>query len=649
MSSLYRLGGKALGGMDAERGEGLCVARLAQNLYRATSGCTQKRNGYQWLETVAENVAIRQILSFGAWEYFYSADTLYRRNGDTLQQRACVVYDMRLVGEKLMIFTHGAWLVAEQSGKVTLLTPDGVGNITNDFSGGVSAFKPTDKTVYVPLIRAASSPGGKGKAVLPQNLISPQVKESFVYTASDKEAKRNRFSLAVMPSLAGTLPSGELDEAQKELKKSLLSQSAYLELRLEETDEFGNVTHYWKKHSWTASDNINETDGAFWVNSIHQKALSFDGDDNVRITYLSADTERLAQAKKLFNSDTFALFGVAGLKDRLFAASGNRVRYSGMDQPLYFGTLQYFDIGQSDTVISVMAGEESVMSILTDRGAWRIAGRAEESLGEYALDASFAVSSRLPSPIPAGRDYCIAGGELLFYSREGLCAITPSGVLDERCVEVRSGRLEALLRKENPRDIRLAAYGDYIYLGGKNGMYLLDVQRPVKPAESRFSGHGYEGYFWDGAAVDCFVKGETFSFIENGERYALGESFRDEKRREGVFSYSPVVARWESGLIGDVFRCNQLLRLAAECEGDTAMRVRVTRSEDKRLLCDYDGRSIAFRYDGIHYPMFSYGNRHSGVWASALHIRHARGVSLCFENDIEDMPWRLKTFILEYK
>ena len=653
--AVYLLGGGELEGLDTAGGQKPAErAEKLDNLWREADGCVCKRPGIGILERCDISGRVEWMTEhLGVQYYFYIGEqggVLRRRKNGKIEERPAKNARKIKMGDRLFIFCKGEWIVAD--GKHTrLLTAEGSAVLDGNFAAVAVPWSISSTDATLPLTHAGGRPGRKGQGVLPPNLLIPLVRESFVYTASDKEAGYNRFNLSFVPQIKGRLPTNsdgthaDLNAEDSAIRVATLSASAQLEVRLEKTDAYGNTTSYWSRRSWRATDNINAEEAAVWINGIHKAELSFDGDDNIRITYFRPVDNKTAA---LFDAGTFALFGVGGLKDRIFAASGDRIYYSGMDDGLYFGSLQYLDFGEE---ILLMGGEESVLTALSASGAWRIKGQAEREAGEYALDAFFTVSARFPSPKPFGSECIVAGNELLFYSERGVCAVAPSGVLDERNVQVRSGRIQGLLETEDPAAIHMGVWQDKLFLAGEKGVYLLDLSRRVKAENDPYSSHGYEAYFWSITGVDCFVSGKQLCLFKDGQLYTLKtDVFYDEMLVNGQLIQSPVSAVWETPVLGDGMRCGTFCGLLLCVDGPTVLRISVWDERGRwRSLYDYDGSLLPYRYAPLHYNLFCYGARLRNTLRRRLMLRHRRGLRLKFENDISNSALRLRNFALEYK
>ena len=651
--AVYLLGGGVPEGLDTTGGPKPAErAERMDNLWREADGCICKRPGIVVAQRCDIAGRVEWMKEFHGYRYYFyvgaTGGVLRREKRGMVEERPAQNAKCLEMGQRLYIFSKGEWI--EISDEQTLLiTSEGRADLNIDFCAAVRAWDVDRDHDLSPLIRAGGRPQKRGQGVLPPNLLVPLVTESFVYTQSDKEAKRNRFNLSFAPQVRGQLPTNadgthaDLSDADNAIRTATMNASARLEVRREKTDAYGNTVSFWSVLNWLPVDNIDADDMAFWVQNIHAINLSFDGDDNVRITYFRPSTEETA---KLYDADVFALFGVDGQKDRIFAASGQRIYYSGMDEIFYFGALQYLDFGEE---ILMMGSEGDVLSVFSANGVWRISGHAESRAGEYVLDAYFAVSARFPSPHPYG-ECIVAGNELLFYSERGVCAVAPSGVMDERNVQLRSERLRGILQEEDPSAIRMGTWQDKLFLAGEKGVYLLDLSRRAKSNEP-YSSHCYEAYFWSITGVECFVAGDDLRFFKDGQLYTLKEgAYYDELSVDGELRQVPVAAVWESPVLGDKMQCGTFCGLIFSVGGPTAMRISVWDERGGwRELYDYDGSLFPFCYAPMRYGLFNYGSRRRFTLRRRLLLRHRRALRLRFENDIGDSPLRLQSFALEYK
>ncbi len=662
-------GGGALQGMDTtaaylppER------AALAEHLWRDEKDCVCKRPGYHPVEAMGVDGTVLEVRQFAGQRLIHYVDKtgqgwLRRQNAAMLEDRPVPTPLTFLpFGTRLLALTPGEWLVLEANGRVYALCEEGIERVDEKWDKATRAKWSIDQTLLtVPLIRCASSPTGEGLNIQPPNDLIPLVQESFVYAASHQEMRRNRFCMQYAPDILGDLPVDAegtpegLSDADKAVRIATLKASAILEIRQTQTDAYGNVSDKWVRRSWKYNDNISSADKAFWINDINKAALAFDGDDNVRITYFIPRSDQRDRAREILNARCYTLYGVNGRKDRLFAATENTVFYSALEDPLYCSHLQSIVLGQDEVGIRILSGEDLVLTVLADTGAWRIVGNAESEVGEYALDAYFSISLRLPCPRPMGRRCVIAGGELLFYSDQGLCAVTPSGVLDERCIQLRSRRLEGVLQQEAPEDIRMYSWKNWLLLAGQKGLYLFDLQRRIKVSGDAYSTHGYEGYCWPDITIDSFAEDAALAFYRDGWKYAFDddpqdERFYDEYYRNGVLMREPVRARWKSGVLGwEKEGCKHVAGMTLHVGGPTAVRIVADGPGGEHCYYDYSGAMGQFRYGKIRYGQWYYGGCPKTVCRFPLSLRHRQGWTLTISNDVPDQPFRLQTLILEYQ
>ena len=77
--------------------------------------------------------------------------------------------------------------------------------------------------------------------------------------------------------------------------------------------------------------------------------------------------------------------------------------------------------------------------------------------------------------------------EVLYLTSEGVCAVTASGVMDERCAQIRSAYINRWLLEENLKDCVMTACGDFLVISNRMGrLYLLDGGQVSKSA-AKFS------------------------------------------------------------------------------------------------------------------------------------------------------------------
>lgn len=626
-------------------------AERCDNLYRLPDGTLSKRPGAVPIATFpgVEKIAWHQHFDAFSLLAHFAGGVWYLRRYQNGSFKDRAVGDRRpvflTVGDTKFVFCREEWIVFSGEECHSVLE-DGICPIDYDSWNSANIYEwSLDQTfVPVPTVRVGTSTEGAGRRVLPPGILCPAVCESFVYTAQDRQIRRNRFCLALPPLLRGNLGEDAAERIQT------LTASAKLELRLERTDEYGNTESYWQQYAWQAQDNINPTAAAFWVKNIHEAALSGDGEDNVRITYFNADGRRRQMASELLSSDVFTRFGVAGQRDRLFTAAGKRIFYSGMDMPLYFGILQYLEVEGN---VRLMTGEDTVMTVLSDNGAWRIVGAAAPETDDtaYVLDAIFSISARLPLPAPVmGSTATVAGGEVLFLTEMGVCAVTPTGVLDERRVQLRSRRLEAVWNAAEITDGVWGRWGQYVVIAtDTDRWFLLDIERKVAVQNDAFSTHGYEAYCWQGLHADAFaVQDGELAYFDGDTLYALDASTAVDRIRG---TERAIRAMWQTPFLnGGEHRCTGFYALTVTCPDETALQIEYAlHGTEWKPLLPYSGAFRCFHYAPFHYGQWNYGTfRHPAV-RFRIPFSHNRGLALRFTNDVAGQGLKLQEFMLEMK
>ncbi len=643
----YLTGGGELRGMDALAPPSAPPERaaLAENLWRAEDGKIVKRKGIRLKERLSVEGRIEWMRFFAGQRFtFYinkEGEGVLRLGLYSLE-RKCGDYACPLeMGDKLFILCQKEWLVVTKD-KMFVITPDGYADISDSFGKKATPFTIDNDAVTVPLISAGGSPSNKGQGVLPPNLLTPIVKESFTYRQDDKEVKRNRFPLSLKPVIRGVLPDKEENPVER---RAVLAASARVEMRLESKDDYGNTVDGWTEYDWTMYDHINADAAAFWVQDIHSMPLCYDGEDNVRITYFR---QALPDTEKLLSSVCCSLYGVGGLPDRIFAAAENRLFYSAIDDGLYFGQLQYLSF---DEPILLLSAAQGVLTLFGADTAWRVEGQAEKNLGQYALDAFFSITGRFPIPHPYSKNCVSWGQEMLFYSERGVTAIHPGGVLDERTASERSQFLWGLLKEESPENIRMALWDKWLVLTGQKGMYLFDLTRREKSG----SGQAFEGYFWSNVGAESFyISDGKLCFFRQGNLYTFAESgtkddYHDEFLKNTQIQSVPIRAVWESVLLGQTEHCGTYFGLLIRTGAPTVMRIWCTDPIGRwHKLYDYDGFFRGFCYENLQYAGFAYGVT-SAMRRRKIRLSHRRGIRLRFENDIFDSNFTLERFAVEYK
>lgn len=401
------------------------------------------------------------------------------------------------------------------------------------------------------------------------------------------------------------------------------------------------------------------------------------GEDNVKIYYCR---ESESGVKKMSNCTIACNYGVAGYKDRLWLTGNddkkNYVFYSAMDDYTYFPETSYLTFGDEGTEIKMLSGQDSNLAVFTSDKCYLVSGTANSEIDEqFESDALFTVSHIFESIDPVKNTRPIVfNNEVVYLSKSGLAAITPSNVLDERCAQIRSERANYWLLQEDIENAKMCVCKDFLVFmpGNSKRIYLFDGIQYSATASKPTSYRQYEGYIWQShgfGADHIWSCGDKLYLYKDGCIYYLpvseashNEDYTDKFILHGNEENQPVCAVWETpNIYGNTFyakksfaRLGILLRKSLSPndnkEINTSVKVLFKKNNEPwKLLKDYSGEQTIFRYDYINYDLFSY--RDTGKtydMNEKIKIKKAQSLKLRFENDIAGMPLFLQAFGLEY-
>lgn len=674
--SLTRLSGENLAGLAPKAKDSLNEAIYLQNLWKDAAGNMVRRPGAVCVEQIEGSLQIEARARLGGQTYYVcrDSDAFYvgvrcadggwyqRKEG---RKKPCLIPRK----DMLVIICEKEWIVIAGE-KITLYSADGKKEITDltlfPLADGYAPFALSDDFFTVPTVRVASRPMGVGGNALQQvNLLSPLVRESFCYTTEDQQNNRNRFCLALALQVMGALPvsaEGTTDGISTQAQNTrlqTLTNSIAVEVRVKKTDAQGNDYFAWEKYPLSYKDHINAAASAVWLSSVQSLPLMQDGEDNLRFIYRRESSAFAEGFERLCGCTLWTMHGVDGYKDRLFL-SGNQtaadhVWFSGMDDIFYFGAYDFLQVGTGDARVMALAGQDTRLCVLCNNGAYLVTGRAETGGEGYVQDACFTVSSALSLPSPVkDSNVVVAGGEMVFLTRDGVAAITTSGVLDERCVARRSGRLEPMLLQNLINGGVLCTLGDYLFISDRNGhIYLLDLAHKVS-AEHPHSAFGYAAYYWtDLAAHTLWAEENTLYFCNDNAVFKLDVTQSVDERCAGQITRHPICVVWQTPTIsGNGFdACTEYKSFSVRLVGQNAAAC-VWLQEDGgpwQKVKDYEDFYDGLQYGRLQYRRWRYGAaKNAFVMRLVLRISHCRGIAFRLENDRPDFSFGLCGLAVEY-
>ena len=404
-------------------------------------------------------------------------------------------------------------------------------------------------------------------------------------------------------------------------------------------------------------------------------APSVTGEDNVKIIYKRKRSEKSAELLLGICSSTVnTRFGFGGSGDRIFVAGGERnkgrIFYSEADNPFYFPESNYIVVGDTNTLVYGLAAIDDTLYAICNDGIYTIKGYASSGDASYYESAVFGITGYIKSPRPVDVPPVIFDNEVVYLTREGVCAITPTGVLDERCSQIRSAFINSFLLKEDLPSCRLINYGDFLVISNsKDTVYLLDGKQFTTSDELPFSLRQYEAYIWkiDNIKFMWCAYGKTLFYSDgiNVFEQKSGESgldYSDEfVNSDGSVGRKNIVAYWETPYIycSDFSADNFFMRVGVLLAGKTDKNGYAINTDlkvygkfdndDWRVLKHYDGNRSIFRYSLVDYGRLAYGNKPKSYSAyNRLLHKKGKSIKLRFENSNRGEPVTMQGFDLEY-
>lgn len=372
---------------------------------------------------------------------------------------------------------------------------------------------------------------------------------------------------------------------------------------------------------------LNTEAGALWIPGAAIGEAPKEDEPNVRITYMRDMSEMRKTLSGLAQSKLRARYGVGGYKDRLFVAAGNRIYYSGMDDPLYFGELNYVEPCSADKSIVAMGGQGKYLYAVDDTGVtYAIGGTVlEDDSNTFLADAAFVILDHVQGEKPVGNILDVFGDEFCYLSEEGLVAIRHDDFYDKRYAQNRSRMLGNELKD---KELCACRFGNFLVIGAGQKLHFLDEMQQTSLPDFKYSGKQYEIFpFSFSNEFVTALGGNDWHFqkvwVEKDKLYAYTgthvleydpELFVDKVR--GGETY-PICAQWITPpfTLSSFYRKKNILQLSLRVgevgsavkveyrvDGDTANK----ENEEWRLLRNYDGRFRVFNYGNINYGLWTY-------------------------------------------
>ncbi len=571
----------------------------AVNLLRKTAGTVTKRRGF-----TKKNIGISFDGKINAVcdSIYLAGSKLYCLQGDTPKTHV-LPFDTegmqpQRAGEYLFFLGNGALIIYNPKKDALMYWSD---------KGCVS------DGAYIPTIYIGNTVDGAGTSHEGVNLLSPYVCETYQ------------------------------GDAKTQIYKTHLEIDGDADLYVKnESGEFVTVTcDYVDKHTVRFTN-------------IPQAPL-VEGEDNVKIVYKRKNAQN--DYKKLYNCGCSQVFGVNGNRDRVFmSGDGNnkgRVYYSHMENPLYFCDIDYIKVGEGYTNVCSLAYYGTHLAVITDGGVYTVQGAAGDDLA-IKQDALFLIDGMFASPTPVPNSQAqIFGNEPVYLTKEGVYAVSASGILDERCASLRSSRINVFLKNE--KNLHMLTWDDYLVISdSRDRLYLLDGKQFSARETEPYASKQYEGFVWTGInAKVLWTENEVLYFSDGESVFAFDGGYCDE-RETGVFY--PIDAYWETPYLygTDISDYKFFDKLSVLCDSengaDTNIKV-FARFDNSpwRIIKKYDAKMRVFNYADFDYALFTYSDYvYNYVVATRLLHKKGRGIKLRFQNDRLNEPFTMIRFTIDY-
>ncbi len=477
-----------------------------------------------------------------------------------------------------------------------------------------------DGIAYIPTIYIANSPGGAGSAYESVNILGKYVAEQYIGDGSSTIFKTH---------LKGSDFTAYTKSSSGEWKKVTVSSASGNTVTLESAPSKPSVS----------------------------------GEDNVKIVYARKDYNTVPV---ISSSACATLFGAGERQDRVFLAGGSqypsRIYYSQMDNPLYIPDLNYIEAGGKNNIVGNLASLGTSLEVITDGGVYSFKASVTSQTLAINQQIVFVLAGVYNTPKPIKNvPSVVFNQENVYLTENGIYAIAPSGILDERCADLRSQRINYHLLQEKLDSCILMVWGDYLVISNrKDTLYLLDSKQIT------FSGtrKDYECYVWKGIKTKCIWTFEGALYFNDGSNsyvFSQGGKESDYCDVSSDLTVTAIDAYWETPYIyTDDFIDNKFfskISLLVDSKLDlnsvamnTSVRVYAKFDEDDwRLVRDYDASISVFKYSNFDYSKVTYKNRVKNFCVSKrlLH-KKGRGLKLRFENDRVAQPFTMLRFAVEY-
>lgn len=446
----------------------LCRSPYAPNLISGKDGFPEKRPGWRVLQQLDGPIRAIAVWSVGGEKklFVHAGSDLWWGDESGLSPLGL---SLCTGSERTLFFAFESRLWFLGAGEYLRITDNRDGTVT---------VQDVRQIAYLPLITISRSPSGGGESYEQVNLLNPARRVGFL---SDGQSTVYQLPSSDIDSVDAVLIGGQLQNAETDYTVDL---------------QAGTVT-------FSTAPPKPEEDGGLA------------GEDWVEITY-SVTVE--GYAERILNCSITAAYGYGG-NDRIIL-SGNPDYpsfdwTSGLRDATYFPDLSYAAIGQDSTAVMGYARVGEYLAILKEESDrdntvfFRSAALNGE--GEVIFPVRQAVTG---IGMSCKNTVAVIDDEPLFFSRNGIYAITSNALTYERTVQNRSWYIDNDLTRDAGRSDAMAVRWDNRYLlSTGNAVYLLDGNQNHSFQDKTSGDYVYECYEWYGIpAYTLYADGDTLYF-----------------------------------------------------------------------------------------------------------------------------------------
>ena len=577
----------------------------APNMIRDVPGKVRKRMGYHVYRNYGAR--INGIYHYGDTLLVHAGTKLYK-DGDTPVQ----------IGTGLPDRLSQAYRVGKN---MIILT--GVTLYCYSEENGTSSFGTAESVATVPEVTVGRPPSGGGDTYQ-FNMLTGKYTDSFLGTATATD-----YQLSYAPIKSGSVVAKVLDN--NDTWQTVIPQT------------------------------IDYTNGVVKF-ATAPGAPPVSGEDNVKITAEAADSITSDLKAKVNKCTIGIVYGTNGGMDRVFIGGNpdypNNDFFSGVNDALFFGDVNYGQIGQQGTMItgySIIDGHLATHKANDDNGRNIFIREGKLDLEtEDLTPIEFPVTQIIQGSGAIAPNSFAYVTEPLYLTSDGIYAATPYEYIGKMYAQKRSYFLDGMLKKEpNLETASACAWNDFYFLAVNGKVYILDTLQRDNSNVSRVSQYQYEGYYLTNIPVrEWYVTTEDLFFgAEDGNIYQA------HKNKYSVQSYNDngrlIEARWDFMHTGNNLYLDKTMNWISMNVATTprsSFELYYRRTNDSsyaklaiNMLLRY------FAYDSIDYGSFIYGGTQD-AWTIGrrLKIKRYDACHLSLRNNIKDEGLFIFAITLEF-